>query len=126
MKGVAMMRINGVNPGDPRGRIWEWRGENGKQVTILERKKGVLFGQHYHKGEDPSKNPERIFLAHGRVRVRFECDGEKDEQYIFDPGTIIHIYPYVYHEFKAFEDCVLVEYRETIFDPAHPDTYRRK
>lgn len=125
MIGIYIMKMRGVTPDDPRGNIWEWK-KNGKQVTVLERKKGAIFGQHYHKGEDPSKDPEIFFLAHGRVRILFERSGEKSEEYFFDAGTIISIDPYIYHELEALEDCVFVEYRKTIFDPACPDTYRRE
>ena len=62
MRGAYIMKIEGVDPNDSRGRTWEWR-KVGKQVTILERKKGAVFGQHYHKGEDSSKNPEQFFLV---------------------------------------------------------------
>lgn len=126
MTGVYIIRnVKSVNPDDIRGRIWEWKKE-GKQITILERKKGAIFGQHYHKGEDPSKNPEQFFLAYGRVRIRFEGGGEESEEHILDAGAFISIDPFIYHELEALEDCVLVEYRKTIFDPASPNTYRRE
>lgn len=115
-----------ANLSNDRGRrTWEWKISDGRQITVYSRRAGEVFGMHFHKGEDPSKNPERFLLLSGRVRVRFSS-GKKKSVKILDanlnPVELI-IYPNVLHEFTAETDCLYIEYRLTHFDPNSPDTY---
>lgn len=130
MDGIKIGRLQYVEPYDRRGPTYEWKFPSGHQITVFEREKGTKFGGHYHKDEDPSKNPERFYLVRGRLNavlfmvpvvgpaenpVRLEC--------AFEAGDTIEIYPYTYHKMEALEDCIFIEYRVTHFDPNKPDTY---
>lgn len=53
-----MKEINCSNPRDERGSTFEWKLQDKRQITVLVRKKGSILGKHYHKGKDPSKNPD--------------------------------------------------------------------
>lgn len=125
MKGVTVRKVSPAKEGDPRGRTWEWaKGVETRQITIYERTAGTGdFGAHFHKGEDPSKNPERFFLAAGKIRAVFEdLDGGREEV-VIEVGNEIAIAPRILHTLTALEDVILIERRVTVFDKEHPDTY---
>lgn len=114
---------------DQRGPTREWKFPDGRQITIFERKKGTKFGMHFHRGEDPSKNPEQFYLVSGKISAKFlyqSYQGKKiftAEECVIKAGSTLTIYPFVYHEMNALEDCVFIEYRITHFDKEKPDTY---
>ena len=123
-KGYKVVKIKPSNPDDERGPIYHLTDKRkGKQVTAIKRKKGSIFGGHYHLGNDPSKNPERLFLVDGKIRVLFTTvDGECLGTEILEEGDLIEIYPKVVHYMTALEDIIIIESRETIFDPENSDT----
>ncbi|MBI4017628.1 MAG: hypothetical protein HY366_01635 [Candidatus Aenigmarchaeota archaeon] len=124
-KGAEIRKIAPVNAADPKGLTYEWcKGEQGMQVTVLERKRGVVFGNHYHTGADPSRKPEKHFLAKGKVKVKvFNGFTGQREEFVADEGSEIIIWPGVLHSFEALEDSVLVDYRCTVFDKNSTDTH---
>jgi dTDP-4-dehydrorhamnose 3,5-epimerase-like enzyme len=127
MTGITIQQILPKNPNDPRGETVElFQGRLGKQVTLYRRVKGAKFGNHFHKGDDPSKNPEIFYLISGEVVLSAE-NGKthQTEQFTVTAGHQILIDPGVYHEFEALCDVVFIEYRATVFDPAHPDCYTK-
>jgi oxalate decarboxylase/phosphoglucose isomerase-like protein (cupin superfamily) len=121
---VKITRVEQANLNDPRGPIYEWcKGLPGMQLTIYERKKGISLGNHYHKGEDPSKNPEILFLAKGEFKlVAYDKQGRRFEADVQE-GQEIKISPYVLHALKTLTDIILLEYRSNIFNKEKPDTY---
>lgn len=115
--------VNPADPKDVRGPTYNWKFPDGHQVTILERKKGEKFGGHYHGGNDPSKNPERIFVAKGEMKVRLVDPHEQETELLLKQGSVLTIYPFVSHWLEALTDVVLIESRVTHFDPEHSDTF---
>jgi quercetin dioxygenase-like cupin family protein len=96
---------------DARGRIVKYPlAEPARELVVVERNKGTVSGDHYHRGLDESKNPERLFVVKGRVNldVKNLSTGEKSSQ-IIGPLTELRIYPNVYHRLDALEDCVFIE-----------------
>ena len=121
--GFEVVHHESVAPDDPRGPLFEWKLPENRQVTVCVREEGVEGG-HYHKGEDPSKNPERIFIAAGRVRVTlFDERGNEIRRFILTRGFSLDIRAGIRHHFKFLERTIILEYRVTHFDPEHPDTY---
>lgn len=122
-KWVNVEKVEPVNLNDQRGPIYEWKFPDGKQqITIVIRKKGSN-SNHFHKGEDPSKNPERLFIVQGKIKARFiSPDGQVTET-ILERGNIVTVFPPTKHSMEALEDAILIESRSTYFDPNHPDTY---
>ncbi len=122
-----MKAVPPANPSDPRGlRTWEWHVETGKQITVFRRFRGETFGNHFHKGGDPSKNPERILLVSGTMEVELlDRNGAyKKEDLRTEKGPVeFSIEPWVLHRYRAAADCLYIEYRITRFDPQAPDTY---
>lgn len=123
MDGVHFRHIGAARGrGGSKGKVWNWEFNNGFAVTVLERKAGTKFGGHYHIGADPSKNPERMFLANGKVKAIFRKQDGYFEVHVFKPGDQWEIYPHVAHAFLALEDSVLLEFRVSHYNPSQPDT----
>jgi len=125
MKGVHIRKLKPIEEND-RGKVYEWcKGVDGKQVTVYLRNKSVKFGCHYHRGDDPSKNPERFFLIKGKVKLFAKNlkTGEELETTI-DEGTEILIEPWIYHEMKALTNVIFIEYRKTPFKKERVDSYK--
>ena len=131
MQGTQINKIPQANAADTRGPTWQWKFNNGdnRQVTICVRKAGST-STHYHKGHDKSKNPERLFLVSGKIKMTFKAKPEPGKELqvvpddvIIEAGSEIIIAPYVIHKTEVLEDCVILEYRVTHFHPLNPDTY---
>lgn len=110
---------------DPRGNTYEWcKGLPGKQVSVYTRHKGVIFGNHYHTGKDPSKNPERFFLIQGKIRLTVWKHGQSEKFTTkLGDGTELLLYPYIWHVMEALTDVIFIEYRSKEFDREKPDTF---
>jgi len=118
-----LKKVNSVNQNDSRGPTYEWKFTDKRQITILVRSKGSKLADHFHTGEDPSKNPERFFMVKGKMKAVFtDQEGEKKEEILEAPGTL-KIYPYVLHSMIVLEDLILIEYRITHFDKENPDVF---
>ena len=121
---VIIRKIEPADPDDERGPTYEWcRGLPGKQVSIYVRKRWSWFGNHFHGGRDPSKNPERFFLARGKVWFQAFEGKKRIVNGIIGSGAEIIIYPGILHSMRALTDVIFVEYRETEFDKSKSDTY---
>ncbi len=118
--------IDPANPNNDRGkRTWEWKFQEGHQITVYYRKKGELFAEHYHKGDDSAKNPEKFLLIKGKISAVFGANKIPEEK-IFDATknpVEITIFPLTLHSMTALTDCFYVEYRPTYFNPKESDTY---
>jgi quercetin dioxygenase-like cupin family protein len=120
-EGYRVGHLEPVNPNDPKGSTWEWKHEDGRQITVYERHAGHKFGGHYHTGSDPSKCPERLYVARGRISVIFDDSGVIGGV-VLNQGDTLIIDPLVKHWMRAIDDCTLIEYRITLFDRENPDT----
>lgn len=110
-----------------KGPTYEWsKGVPGLQITLYQRKKGKISGNHFHKGDDPSKNPERFFLIQGRMRLQARNRQGQVMNVIIEEGTELLINSWVFHALEALTDVVFVEYRSTVFNRQKPDTYSEK
>ena len=115
---------------DKRGPVYNWTIPDGRTVVLFFRKKGSILGGHFHKGKDPSKNPERFFIATGKLKGKFlDPDGkEKEEILEIKSGECaleLTIFPFVWHSFEVLEDTLLIELRINPFDPEKSDTYTK-
>ena len=113
--------------GDLRGSTYEWKeitAQNIVQLSIYNRKSGVTFANHFHKGADPSKNPELFVVTRGEVEVAaYNNHTQERDTFTLTAGMVIALEPYVLHVFKALSDVCLVEPRVTCFNEQTPDTY---
>ena len=116
------------HPETPKGsRTWEWLVPDGKrQITVYKRLDGEIAGEHFHKGEDPSKNPEYFLLVSGKIRFEFinESGTLHQVELSAENGPVeLIIYPFALHRATPLTDCCFIEYRKTIFDPEKSDTF---
>lgn len=122
---VKVEALDCGNPNNDRGRrTWNW-----EKTAIYFRKKDEVFGGHFHKGDDPSKNPERFLLLCGAVQVDLEdqLGGKRTFAIFAGSGPIkLTIPPYTLHTLTALEDCWFLESRVTPFNPESPDTYPKE
>ncbi len=118
--------------GSDRGeRTWKYDLPDGKQIMLFRRLKGEPFGAHFHKGEDPSKNPEIFLLLEGKIQFSFVSkEGKKAGPIVLDATSgkpqLLRIQPWAFHFVEALTDVLFIEYRLTPFDPEHPDTFPAK
>jgi hypothetical protein len=123
IKSVKIRKLDPVSM--QKGPTYEWcKGIPGKQITIYERKRGTEFGNHYHTGKDPSKNPERFLLLKGKALLK-AYNGFIDERIeeVVDEYTEVLIYPGVFHSMRALTDVLFIEYRSTVYDSSNSDTF---
>ncbi|MBI2499081.1 hypothetical protein HYV88_02465 [Candidatus Woesearchaeota archaeon] len=124
MEGIKLRRIEQVNPGDGARRFFQpFQGERG-YVTLGVYKKGSGSDFHYHMGDDPSKNPERLFLVTGRCFLEAR-DGFSSETYseVLDGKIEVSINLGILHKITALDDVVFFEFRNTPFNRDNPDKY---
>ena len=123
-KGIIINKIPPINPNDARGPTYEWcKGLPGLQTSIYIRNPGFVCGNHYHKGHDPSKNPERFFLIEGEaILVATNPENQVLEEIVED-GTELLIYPNILHKLQPTTRIYFLEYRSTPFDSQNSDTY---
>ncbi len=125
---MDIIKILPTKADDHRGPTWEWKLPDDIQVTVCVRKAGSS-SCHYHRGVDSSKNPERLLIAAGKIKMTFlvhsygqESQGKKGEV-VLAAGDAISISPYVIHKTEILENAVIIEYRITHFDLKKPDTF---
>ena len=96
---------------DERGQIVKYLMEDEVgEIVAVERKKGTVSGNHYHKGLDASKNPERLYLIKGRISLHVKnlASGEEQDQEI-GPNTELRIHPNILHTLTTLEDSIFLE-----------------
>lgn len=86
---------------DDRGCLTQLVHEGFSQFNILETRKGVTRGGHYHK-----VSKEAFFVVAGSVRVTFKYEDE-EQTTLFSKGDFFLIPPGVIHSLDFPEDCIL-------------------
>ena len=120
---VRIFTIQQTNPSDTRGETWQWIQHQAAQVVICKRRAGSV-SCHFHSGKDPSKNPEQLFVATGKIKFTFlNPRTDEKKELIAKAGTALSIDPRIIHRTEVLEDAIILESRSTIFDPANPDTF---
>ncbi|MBF0357209.1 MAG: cupin domain-containing protein [Magnetococcales bacterium] len=72
-------------------------------VTIIESKKGVVRGNHYHKD-----TVQWVFLQSGRLKSLTQIPGEPVEVNILEPGQLIKTDHHESHALEALEDSIFL------------------
>ena len=125
-EGLIIRKLNQIDPYDSRGPTYEWsKNIPGLQITLYKRKKGSTCGNHYHKGEDKSKNPERFLLINGLLQIEAKNAIKQTMKKKIEAVSEILIYPNVLHSFYPLTDIIYIEYRSTVFDPNNKDVYNK-
>ena len=83
-----------------------------KQINVLESKKGVKRGSHFHK-----RSIEAFYVINGSVEVTL-LNKDNKEIAVFNKGDFFEIHPYVLHNMLFLEDCLMVQmYDEPVENP---------
>jgi len=127
-KGFLIEKIKPIDLKDIHGLTYEiFKEETMKQITISCRPRGVEMGNHFHKGELKSRNPEKDFILFGRGNLIIHNwleDKKIDMQEEVSTGDLITINAGVYHSLIVRQEIVLLERLWEIYDPLNCDTYR--
>ncbi len=124
MEGVIVREIEPVNLKDTRGGTYEWaKGIEARQLTICKAVYArAVYGNHFHLGEDPSKDPERVLVISGRLKL-VTCNGRETIEQIVGRFEEILINPLIAHAYISQEETVFLEHRPTVYNPKNNDTY---
>lgn len=87
---------------DERGNLVQLAHAGYRQINILESKKGVVRGDHYHK-----QASEAFYVVNGSLEVTLK-KGVEQEQARFRKGDFFLIPPGVMHSLFFNETCTLV------------------
>jgi hypothetical protein len=71
---------------------------------------GSVSGRHFHKGLVPEKDPEMLILLSGKAELFYQdlITHQSTTHQLSEP-SLIHIYPYTWHELKAVTNIQFVE-----------------
>ena len=97
------------NNTDYRGSLTQLIHDGFKQVNVLETKKDVERGSHYHK-----HCVEAFYVISGSVKVTL-WDEQEQEIVVFNKGDFFEIKPYIFHKMLFLEDSLMVQlYNEPV------------
>ena len=88
---------------DERGSLSQLIHDGFKQINVLESKKGVERGSHFHK-----ESVEAFYVISGSVKVTLWNKNEKEEV-VFNKGDFFEIHPFVLHNMLFLSDCLMVQ-----------------
>jgi dTDP-4-dehydrorhamnose 3,5-epimerase-like enzyme len=110
-----MINITKINPlkDDPRGLAYAFTARKSGYFVVLNTKKGMVRGVHYHKGNSISKSPETFYLVKGKVKVitKNVKSGETNK-YEIEENNLIEVPAMIYHEVHALVDSILLEFND--------------
>ena len=92
---------------DERGSLSQLIHNGFKQINVLESKKGVERGSHFHK-----ESVEAFYVISGSVKVTLWSKDEKEEV-VFNKGDFFEIHSYVLHNMLFLSDCLMVQMYDT-------------
>lgn len=113
-----------TDQGDHLGHVFHWPLEKVgiEHIYIYHRQKGEKNWGHFHKGENSSRNPERLYMVQGKMKMWFEdLDGGKLEL-IIEQGEILITPKLIWHQYEILEDAVFIEPRIKT-EQELPDTF---
>lgn len=87
---------------DDRGRLTQLVHKGYQQINVVETRKGVVRGGHYHK-----VSSEAFFVVSGSVEVTLK-DDFKEETVVFSKGKFFELHSFIVHSMFFPEDCILV------------------
>lgn len=88
---------------DNRGSLTQLIHNGFKQINVLDSKKGIERGSHFHK-----RSVEAFYVISGSVEVTL-WDKNNKETVVFNKGDFFEIHPFVLHNMLFLEDCLMVQ-----------------
>lgn len=109
MKSIEVTNFQFIGQ-DERGTTAEIVLERSGNALSIFRKQGTVFGNHYHEGIEPAKNPEKFYLLHGKLLFEYRnIESENWEQKEIESPAKIEIYPNILHKVTALTDAYMIE-----------------
>ena len=85
----------------------------------LRKGKGYFRGGHFHRNK-----VEHFYVIKGRIRAKLvDFDTGKRSEVILKEGHRVTIYPSCAHRFVAEKEAQVIEYSDSIYDPADDIPY---
>lgn len=73
-----------------KGSTHELEAINHPGMLLASRKAGAEFGKHWHKGNSPSKNPEKLLLLSGRMKVWLKhLDSGQEQEHVLNSHSLV-------------------------------------
>jgi len=92
------------------GSTFELHTRPSSESLIGYRKKGSVFGNHWHEGKSKSKNPEVLVLITGKASVVLEHIDTNEQQILtLSAPDSLEIEPFWKHTFTALSDVSFLE-----------------
>jgi len=112
------------NQGDHRGDIFHWPLTRAgiEHISIFHRHIGKKNYGHFHKGDNPSRDPERLFMIKGKMKMWFEDLQGRKKELIIKQGEVLITPKYIFHQYEILEDAIFIEPRIKT-EEEFPDTY---
>ncbi len=113
--------------GDKRGDVFHWDLQNIgiEHIYIYHRKKGIKSWGHFHKGKNPSRDPERLFLIEGKIKFYFEDVNGRNKELVLNKNEILITPKFIFHKYEILEYSIFIEPR-IVTEEDLPDTYDYK
>lgn len=122
MNGVEIKPLNLIGENQSGTTLKIGLGKKDEGILAF-RKAGSISGRHYHKGDSPGKNPEKLVLMTGVLRlVCRDLNNDTEETYHIRAPKLIEIAPMIWHEVTAVSDISFVELNS--LEEHAADTYR--
>lgn len=116
---MIKIRNTDFNFKDDRGELTQLVHDGFKQFNVLESKKDVVRGGHYHK-----VSTEAFFVVRGSVEVGYymtddapknensddtPVGSENEKKITFSQGDFFEVTPYTVHSMYFPEDCIMAQ-----------------
>ncbi len=114
------------NKGDDRGNFFHLNLKRpSRHIYIYHRKKGIKNWGHFHTGNNPSRNPEVLFLIQGKMKMFFEDLGGNKKELIINENHLLITPKLIFHKYEILEYSIFLEPRIKTEDEI-PDTFDYK
>lgn len=109
MEGVEIKPLNQIG-NDERGTTNTFSIRETENFVLIQRVKGSMSGNTYHKGISSNTNPKIFILLNGSIMFRYRHvkDTKHDKIHLSEP-SLIYVYPYVTHSVEALEYIIMLE-----------------
>ncbi len=87
---------------DDRGKLTQLFHSGYSQVNVLETKKGVIRGGHFHKN-----TIEIFYIVRGKIKVKFSTNNEI-EYATFSDGDFFQVFTNVVHEMEFLDNTIMI------------------
>lgn len=113
--------------GDHRGSVFQWdlRNFGINYVYAYHRKKGIKSWGHFHKGLNKSRDPERLLMLYGKMKMIFEDLDGNIKEFIIEKGDVLITPKLIFHKYEILEYSIFIEPKIQT-DEETPDTFDYK